>query len=375
MKEKGRFLKKYRGNTCLNCDVPLDIADRFCHQCGQSNTTKKLSLKDFFNEFFASIISYDSRLRHTINALLFRPGKISKDYIEGKRMRYANPFRFYLSISFIFFIVTGFFSDYNDSIIGFKNGMKDASEEKPIINIQIDNDTKEHTSDNSNLATELTPLQLEQENDTIKDTTTSYKDIYFTEQELSQLSFFDNLIKRGKLYSKYIEESGITKPTQGLDSLQHEKTSYHKWVYNKSVQSQDIEGNLAGVIMYFLSKLPFIIFFLLPIFALTIWALYYRRNFTYMEHLVFLFHTQTMFFIVLLIGFLLDTIFMKHINSDPFTGISMLIFLFYLYKAMRKFYQQGRFKTIVKFMVLNQIFAILAVITLSLGFIVSFALY
>ncbi|MCX2764380.1 hypothetical protein [Aquimarina muelleri] len=78
MKETGRFLKKYRGIECLNCGVPLDTIDRYCHHCGQINTTKKLSFKDFFNEFFASIFSYDSRLRHTIIALLFRPVKYLK---------------------------------------------------------------------------------------------------------------------------------------------------------------------------------------------------------------------------------------------------------------------------------------------------------
>ena len=115
MKETGRFLKEYRGNECLNCGVPLDLIDKYCHHCGQTNTTKKLSFKDFFNEFFASIFSYDSRLRHTIITLLFYPGKISKEYIKGKRIRYANPFRFYLSVSIIFFIINSLFIDF-DSI-------------------------------------------------------------------------------------------------------------------------------------------------------------------------------------------------------------------------------------------------------------------
>ena len=90
MKDQGRFLKKYRGNECLNCGVPLDVLDRYCHNCGQLNTTKRLSLKDFFDEFFASIFSYDSRLRHTMMALLFKPGKISKDYNENDLKEYMK---------------------------------------------------------------------------------------------------------------------------------------------------------------------------------------------------------------------------------------------------------------------------------------------
>ncbi|WP_232224052.1 DUF3667 domain-containing protein [Gillisia sp. CAL575] len=59
----------------------------------------------FFLEFFAGIFSYDSRMRRTLSTLIFRPGKITKDYVNGMRTQYANPFRFFLSISIIFFIV------------------------------------------------------------------------------------------------------------------------------------------------------------------------------------------------------------------------------------------------------------------------------
>ena len=96
-----RQLLKYRGTKCLNCFQPLDRSEKFCHNCEQLNSTKKLAFNDFFNEFFAD----DSRLYRTLSSLLFNPGKISKDYIEGKRQRYANPYRFYLTASIIFFII------------------------------------------------------------------------------------------------------------------------------------------------------------------------------------------------------------------------------------------------------------------------------
>ncbi len=75
-----------------------------------------------------------------------------------------------------------------------------------------------------------------------------------------------------------------------------------------------------------------------------------------MEHLVFTFHTQTMFFILMGIAILLDQI----TNSEIASSIAMFVFLFYLYKAMRNFYQQKRAKTIVKFLLVNILFFILA---------------
>ena len=114
--KKERHELKYRNNECLNCHHPLDISDEYCPRCGQLNTTKKLSFNDFFNEFFAGIFAYDSRFYRTLGVLLFKPGKISKDYIEGKRVRYANPYRFYLSASILFFLVWSLTHDFDNSL-------------------------------------------------------------------------------------------------------------------------------------------------------------------------------------------------------------------------------------------------------------------
>jgi len=101
---------KYRGVDCLNCGHPLDLTDRFCAYCGQLNTTKRLVLKDFFGEFFQSIFTYDSRFRYTLKDLLLKPGTITKNYVEGKRFTYANPFRFFLSLSIFYFILIAIIS-------------------------------------------------------------------------------------------------------------------------------------------------------------------------------------------------------------------------------------------------------------------------
>jgi predicted amidophosphoribosyltransferase len=59
-------LKDYRGISCLNCNHPLDISDKFCPNCGQKNTTKRLALRDFIDEFLANFYAYDSKVKHTI---------------------------------------------------------------------------------------------------------------------------------------------------------------------------------------------------------------------------------------------------------------------------------------------------------------------
>ena len=365
MKDQGRFLKKYRGNECLNCGVPLDVLDRYCHNCGQVNTTKRLSLKDFFDEFFASMFSYDSRLRHTMMALLFKPGKISKDYINGQRAKYANPFRFYLSVSIIFFIINGFFLDFDEMSNGFNESgkietkaLKVAKDTDPEKIKEIEN--KKNISMDSLITT----------SDSISKTKKKTKE-YYTEAALDTMNSFKATFKRFSMYQDFHDETKIYSPEIALDSMRHQKTMYNQYLYKRSIKAANLEDNIMDLIKYIFDKLPFIIFFFLPFLALAIWLVYVRRPFTYMEHLVFTFHTQTIFFILMGIALLVDEI----TNTEITTFIATLVFLFYLYKAMRKFYGQGRFKTIVKFLIINHLFFILALIGVAITFAGSILLF
>ena len=104
-----------------------------------------------------------------------------------------------------------------------------------------------------------------------------------------------------------------------------------------------------------ISKLPFAILIFLPVFALFIWLAYIRKKYNYTDHLVFGFHNTSLLFILLIISYLIDSIF--HVDNN---WIFFTIFSMYLFQAMRKFYEQGIFKTIVKYVFLNVIFFILA---------------
>lgn len=354
-----RLLRKYRGEQCLNCEQPLDISDKYCPNCGQLNTKKKLSISDIINEFFASIISYDSRLRNTLGALLFKPGKISKEYISGRRQRYTNPFRFYLSVSFIFFILYGLTTNFDeldstfttqDSGIGYNYNFSDAVAEDEFQLKDLDSIIKASKA---------------------QDSLKTYKDLYFTEEELDNESFYSSTDKRLELYGQFYEDTQILGSKTALDSLKHTNTWYHRYLYGKSIQISNIGQNISSLISYFINKLPFIIFFYLPVFALFIWLLYIRHPFNYMEHLIFVFHLQSLCFVLYSIALILNIVGVPEVIYS----ITSLIFLFYLYKALRKFYAQGRFKTIVKFILINFVFLILAGIGVILAFIVSFATY
>jgi len=109
-----------------------------------------------------------------------------------------------------------------------------------------------------------------------------------------------------------------------------------------------------------LHSFPKILFISLPFFALILKLVYIRRpQFYYTNHGIFAIHVYCATFIFLLVMLIFNQ-FAEIVNwqwlKAIFGLIAFLIWLlifFYLYKAMRNFYKQKRFKTILKFLIVN----------------------
>ena len=112
------------------------------------------------------------------------------------------------------------------------------------------------------------------------------------------------------------------------------------------------------------------LFIFLPFFTLFLKLFYIRGKHTYVDHLIFVFHTQTVFFMLLSIYFLIELFGIK-----PQLKIFILLFLLYLFIAMRTFYNQGYFKTFFKLSLLNITYFIISSIGIILVLLVSFVLF
>lgn len=375
--KRGRMAIKYRNTQCMNCEQPLAISHRYCPYCSQLNSNKKTNLIDFFEELFATLFSYDSKLRRTFMTMLFRPGKITREYIAGKRMKYANPFRFFLSLSIVYFFLlncSGNFKELDRFGAGYEKDPFNITN-SDIINWTFTSGEDRKTIDeNMKLfgkegisPVNIDSIQREQERkDSIR--------------LLEPLPYFKSLEKKGRLSrfsSKvYFFQAGIRKQkvitySDVTDSLEIDNTYENKLAFKSAGSLVKATNQPGSYLSFMVSKLPFIIFFFLPVFALFIWMVYPKKKFGYTDHLIFSFHTQTMLIVLLIISFITELIFA--INTVAVWALSL--FLLYLYKAMRNFYRQGRLKTIVKFMFLNSIFFILATVTVLFFFIVSVFTY
>lgn len=94
------------GQHCLNCGAPL--TGQYCGQCGQRATNRLISLWELLRDAFGDLFELDSRLWRTLIPLMLRPGQLTSDYLRGRRMRYMPPFRMYLVLSLLFFVIVFF---------------------------------------------------------------------------------------------------------------------------------------------------------------------------------------------------------------------------------------------------------------------------
>src|SRR5690349_2306919 len=91
--------------TCENCGKPL--TGEFCAACGQRHEPHVHTLGHFASEAFETVTHADSRLWRTLGYLLVKPGFLTREFFNGKRARYLPPFRLYIVISLLFFVVAG----------------------------------------------------------------------------------------------------------------------------------------------------------------------------------------------------------------------------------------------------------------------------
>lgn len=88
--------------VCLNCGTAL--TGDFCHACGQKAHIHR-SISGILHDLAHGVLHLDGKLWETLPLLLFKPGKLTRDYIEGKRARHVSPMAMFLFSVFLMFAV------------------------------------------------------------------------------------------------------------------------------------------------------------------------------------------------------------------------------------------------------------------------------
>ena len=109
--------KRRKVEICHNCHTILSLDNNFCPHCGQENHDLKVPIGHLAFEVFEGFTHFDTKFYNTMQAIFLSPGKITKDFLEGRRGRYVPPVRLYFLIAFVFFLGLGSAMD-----LALKNG-------------------------------------------------------------------------------------------------------------------------------------------------------------------------------------------------------------------------------------------------------------
>lgn len=85
--------------NCLNCATMLTADDRYCPTCGQKTDTHRMTMSHIWHDLIHALTHADRGFLRLLGELLYRPGHVAREYADGKRKKYFNPF------SFLFIIV------------------------------------------------------------------------------------------------------------------------------------------------------------------------------------------------------------------------------------------------------------------------------
>nr|WP_321359260.1 DUF3667 domain-containing protein [uncultured Hyphomonas sp.] len=90
------------GEPCRNCGTV--VMDRYCTHCGQLASNFHRPFFSLVASSLADTFALDSRLLRSVPMLMFRPGRMTRNYLDGQRARYVPPFRMFLLASVLFFL-------------------------------------------------------------------------------------------------------------------------------------------------------------------------------------------------------------------------------------------------------------------------------
>jgi len=349
-KLKARFKRKEKQpaveEVCKNCETHFE--GHYCPNCGQAVREYDKPFSFIFYNFLGDFFSFDTRFFRSLVALVVKPGFLTKEYFDGRRVRYAPPFRIYIFVSFILFLLLQIYTNRGlttvldsefesgklkldsttlvaaDSIVNLAKAELDSTERSAVDSLLAE-------SGKLNINTGKEDLDLKIDLETFRDT----RDLRHALNKLAvslekQLETETDPERKAEL-REYI------RLCRAPESANAKILEYISWAF----------------------------FLLLPIFALILKLVYIRRKQNYMRHLIFSIHIHSFIFLVLtlIVGLYL----MFSGNLSTVSSILLLSVPVYFIIAMKRFYGQNIGKVILKFFIVSFLYNVVFILVVTLA--------
>ncbi len=326
--------------NCANCEAPL--TGPYCSQCGQHAHESSRSIGTLFHDAWHVVTHVDGRFWQTIGALLFKPGKLTAEYFAERRARYLPPVRLYLVLSLVFFAFaslgsrTAHFIDLDSKPPAKRladtasqaeaDGVTGAVEDAKKIGAEIDAAVKQANQQQKPKADAA--AGADEDND---------------------------------------KDGGFTLDLAKCDSMRSDWKWLEQPMRDTCRRNVADHGHALGTAV--VASIPKMMFVFLPIMALVMLLLYWWPRRYYVEHVVFFLHTHAAIFLVLLLELVVSRLAHWLPLLSPVIGwvvfAGFIYSSWYIYRAMRVFYGQGRWLTLTKIFVIGITYLLFLSITIA----------
>lgn len=350
---------------CQNCGHTVEV--EYCSKCGQQNTETRQSFHHLITHMFEDITHYDGNFWKTIKYLLFRPGKLTSEYLMGHRMRYVPPVKLYIFISFVCFFLMAIMAP-------------DAEEESASHSTKETTEKTNEHGDNKNTDSILIKNVLvknEHQLDSLQNALPKGKKLSSSEYKVYKALFEqkaeqeDDVVKVNNVVVHNVHELDSVQ-----DALPKEKKLGLVDYYDTKLDLKSENLTKRDIIIGLAHTIPKVLFIYMPLFAFWLWLFHGKRRWYFFDHGIFTLHYFSFLLLLITIDLLLGwlTSFMgTGILSSIFawvTGIFVLATLlypvFYFFRSHSRFYGERKAISRLKSLVLFFINAILIII-LSIG--------
>ncbi len=352
-----------QSHYCHSCETPFTGV--YCTSCGQKNDDYRRSLFSLIKEFLSSVTAIESRIWRTWAALLFKPGKVAREYADGRRTHWSSPVRVYIAMSILLF---GFLSVTQMQLISIDVDVQPIEGvTKPVEDMTADDlklvpamhffetrrdiDARNKTRNFDLIRLKLNAgngIKLDIDTDSIKDnvnerTERAIENGSLSPEDAAEINEALDMLKAGQESSA--EDKPVTETSaEGSNTIIFSDISGQKYeIGSMSDVLLPVIRNPTKINGAVFKYLPRIMFLMMP-FTMLIGAMFVRGrgNALLYDHLVHAAYIHAVAFFLILLGILLSFVL-------PGGAISRFIFLallIYLPLSLKRMFGRGWFKTI-----------------------------
>ncbi len=333
---------------CENCGTAL--TGPFCAQCGQPAIDYRRSLGSLLTDAADAFFNFDARFFQSFGLLLFKPWRLTNEFIEGKRARHVHPLRVYLIASVTFFLVI--------NLISRNSHLQSAPE-------------SDKTGDAPELAVPVVPLRPAAQpasptplvvappgSPATATPGHSFFSINVNPSPAARPGISFNRAKPPAV-------AGSTDRKVFFEELDQQKNipPFWRWVEARAKEKIGPTGDRGDLFLKALiQNIAPMVLCCIPLFALVLKILYIFKRRFYIDHLIFALHTHAFVFLstvlIIGIGFLLTWKAPAPLTPLACTLLGLAVFV-QLLIAIRRVYRQNWFATLFKFVLGSFIYSIL----------------